>query len=86
LGAKTVEFRVHSTQKEFRRRGKNPGALKLQNLFALTTDLQSHMLDFRSDKFECRHVPLRGMDAERIEQKANESQPLGLAVVQAGRR
>jgi hypothetical protein len=36
LGAKIVDLDVHSREKEFSRRGGNPGALKLQNLFALT--------------------------------------------------
>ncbi|MGC2779578.1 MAG: hypothetical protein WA418_28465 [Bradyrhizobium sp.] len=55
LLAQSLDRIQHPLQQPLSWRRGNTGALKLQNLPALPTDLQPHALDFRSDKTEVGH-------------------------------
>jgi hypothetical protein len=58
--AEHFDFREHPLQEEFGRGGGDPVRLKLQNAFALTRDLDAHVVDFPADEVEIGiEAPLR---------------------------
>jgi hypothetical protein len=57
LGAKIVDFRVHPSKEKFSRGGREPCPLKLQDLLALPSDLDAHVLDFGTDVLDPHSAP-----------------------------
>jgi hypothetical protein len=49
LGAKVADLRHHPLQQKLSRRSRYVGALKLQDLLTLPSDLDAHALDFGTD-------------------------------------
>ena len=61
LVTKVLDLRQHSVQQKLSRCRSNAGALKLQELFALSSDLDAHVLDFGTDV--TRPIPSQLRDA-----------------------
>ena len=49
LGAKVFDLRLHSRKQKLSRRCRYAGALKVQNLLTLPSELDAHVLDLGSD-------------------------------------